>query len=191
MNVSRILIAVAGSLTLVSCGAAPAASPPASAVVIDTAGAAEAAQLTDVDPAVRLGNAGLGAAGDLYALDVVCPDRDARPACAARAAVRVAAWLNARPTPPKTLLVNVDGPEGGIGFQLQGPMASTASLTGLTTEAALERFSWDGGSSAGKDAAARYCSATDGQSGFCQALAAKACDPLATSDLKAFCEAKA
>lgn len=191
MNVSRIIAALAVSLTLVSCEAEPATSSPASALVIDLTGAADATQLTEVDPAVRLGNSGLGADGDMYALDVVCPDRDTRPACAARAAVRVAAWLNARPAPPKTLLVNVDGPEGGIGFQLQGPMVNTAALTGLTTEVALDRFGWDGGSSAGKDAAARYCSATDGQSGFCEALAAEACDPLAVSDLKAFCEAKA
>lgn len=167
-------------LMLVSCS--PQAAP-----VIEVADVANVVEITDVDPAIKRTNDGLGTDGALYAIDLLCPEADDQPTCGARAAVRAAQWLSSRPSQPRELLVNVDGPDGATGFQLKGQLPPAAELTGLTTAAALERFTWHGGSYAGKDAAARWCLANDPDLQFCQVLKADACNPLAPADLAQLC----
>lgn len=147
---------------------------------------AQASVVTDVDPAVVRGIVQPGSPAR-YVLDIRCMDRDTQPACAARATVRVAKWLRTSRVRADDLLVNVDGPRPGIGFQLRGTIPNAAALDGLSIAQVLDRFTWNGGSYEGKDAAARWCMSGGRGAGFCRTFAADACNPVAPPDTLRFC----
>lgn len=161
-------------------------SEPASQV-IPVADAAAAASLMDADPAIRNVMDLTFAEPRRYAIDLRCADQDRMPECAAKAAVRAAAWIRQHGANAEELLINVDAPDGGIGFQLYGVIPSSDALVDLTYADALERFSWNGGSYDGKDAAARWCLLEDKNAPFCQAFVSDACSPVAPPDTIKLC----
>lgn len=179
----------AALLLVLAAGCSQPTAEAASEAHIDVAGAAQASSVKDAAATIHQFMDLRDSSPSRFVVDVRCQDRDGLPKCGAEAAVRAATWVATHHPETSELLVNVDSPEGGIGFQLRGAIPSAPELEQLTVPQALGRFGWNGGSYVGKDAAARWCMADDTDQVFCRALISDACDPLAPPDTLKLCEA--
>lgn len=176
-------------LLILVAGCSQPAAEAASETHIDVTGAAKALTVKDAAATIHQFMDLRDSSPARFVVDVRCQDRNGLPECGAEAAVRAATWVATHHPETSELLVNVDPPEGGIGFQLRGAIPSATELERLTVPQALERFGWNGGSYKGKDAAARWCMADDRGQVFCRALVSDACNPLSPPDTAKLCEA--
>jgi len=195
MNVNRWALMLTTASMLVSCNPHTGSerstddARAADEATIDIGGAGRVTSIKDSAPTIHQFMDLRDSSPSRFVVDVRCQDRDGLPKCAAEAAVRAATWVASHHPETSELLVNVDAPSDGIGFQLRGAIPSAPELERLTVPQALERFGWNGGSYEGKDAAARWCMADDRDQVFCRALVSDACNPLSPPDTAKLCEA--